>query len=1436
MKTKKALSLVLLLALLFPQGGFGQSQPAPELIVRLTSPSTDLVQTLDAGPPSKSRDDSLFAGVAAVQSLFPSSTAKARRGSAESPSIYTLRARDSTVFRLLLRRWRSRPDVAYAHPNYTFRVHSAQRDIPSNPILAPNNPRADSLDHLGVVQAFEGWDFTTGASDVTIGIVDTGFYLEHPDLRDEFWINEPEDINNNGRFDPGDLNGIDDDGNGFVDDVIGYDFVDRPSPLQEGEYETRDPDPSADPKAQGSGHGSSVAAVAGASPQDPEIGIAGVAPGAKLVGLRAFGGDGVGRSDDIAAAIVYAATMGVDVLNLSFGRSRPAPVIHDAVQFAHDQGTIIVGSAGNELTDDPHYPSDYPEVLSVVWLAEDGEGLPQFNRSQYGIGVDIGAPGSGVYTADFPAQAVSQGMDPETTDLYRSINGSSFSAPQVAGAAALLRSADSSLSPASVRSILTATADDLEAESWDHQTGAGLLNVDQGLSRAYPARTEIVHPSHNQGISGTDALPIVGTALNPAFEEYAVYVAKGTSNLDERTDPWMELTGPTSTQVLRDTIATWPLANVEEGEYTLRLVTRLQDGGTIEDRRRIIVDRTPPSLRVELLGDGRINGEHGIVGDLVTDDRTRLTTTIRLFGVEAVVQSEQVARRHGLAWANESGRTGTAEVQIRARNTSGLTTTLDTTLQLPGDQENTALLHRNSTSVPRGRLLSKATDFDGDGLHEIVLNQSTEGGLSDSLRSFEWRGDGFVSADTLIATLFPKDVGDTDGDGLQEILLQVRAGTLLLEQRSETAFPDDLIFADTTSTDEKPLLNGTRLTDFDGDGNGEILATTGRQWTVLEHTNSGFVPRFRLDNPTAQTGRDSALGNAFDTPAAQTGDFDGDGRRDLLVGDRDGDVIVYEATGTEDMTVAWTHETDRVDAGNRFAAGDIMSGGGREFVTMTTYPPFPNENGESAPQLSVYSIWTSTGDNSYERVYTLPVAGPYTDYGSMTTADLDGDDLQEVAIAHAPSLLVLDWKQGQWQVLHEHTRAPPLQSRGLVAADFSGSGRPSLVAETAGDSLARFSVDPASLPVSPPRWTRARPTGANEVVLEWRAPGADSVSIFAGPPNGPLNHIRGTVDSTVRIGGTAERRFALRAWENGTSSPLSSHRRLRPHAAATVTEVGYPSPHAVKLRFTERLASSTRSEQFQFGPASVHPTTLIQSNDQTGVVLRFPARVAGQSGRLQWAHVVDTDGLPVGQTDQKIVFPASEQRSLYVESTEILDQRRVRLSFNEPLSAGAATDRDRYKIRPRGRVASVEFSTEAPTTVTLRVEGLVIGAKGRESSLTVTEMISLNGHRLTKEGGTVRLTTPADDLSNVYVYPNPYRAQQHDGSVTIAGLPTEASIRIFSPDGRLVRRLSVEANRDGGVRWDLRNRRGERVPAGIYLFRVNAPDHSPVLEKAAVIR
>ena len=1409
--------------------------PSPELIVRASSSAPAAFVDRLRSPMAKQGPDSLLAGVVSSTSVLASPATPTKQSGEETIPAFTLTVQDSTALSAVKFRLRQRSEVQYVHPNLEYSLDGRRQHLhpsPSTPdsILGPENAFADSLDHLSVIRALEGWEESAGAESVSVGVVDTGIYFRHPDLAGQSWQNPDET-----------RNGTDDDGNGYVDDVVGYDFVDRPNAIPEGEYEDRDPDPSPDSLGFFSGHGTAVAGIISAAAPDSEDGVVGVAPRTRLVALRAFGADGRGQTDDIAAAIVYGAQQGIDVLNLSFGRSRSAPLLKDAIEFAIRQGTVVVASAGNAgAIDDPHYPSDYPNVVSVLWLAEDGEGVPDFSRSQHGIGVDLGAPGSNVFTTQYPRQRLLDDEPVRQKDLYGPSDGSSFSAPQAAGAAALLRSVDPTLSPTAVQSILTGTAAPIGGAPWNHTTGAGRLDVARGLLRSYPAQTTLHAPAHNDGVQGTAPLPVVGTALDPSFKEYAVYYAEGTRNLDSRSDPWVRIAGPSETPAHRDTLATWDAASLDEGEYTLRLATTLTDGQTIEDRRRVVIDRTPPAAEVEFLGAGRVDGAWGILADVASDDTVQSDMEVQIRGETAVREGEFASSRQGLTWTDETGLGGEASVKVTLTNRSGLQTTVDTVLSVPADESNPSFFRREETSVPGGTLLPRSSDFDADGLPEIVLNQfaGRHGGLSDTLRAFEWTPSGFAPADTLLARLFPKDVGDTDRDGQKELLMQVNGATILLEQRSSDLLPKELVYADTsavTSSQEGPSLHGARLTDLNANGTGEIVGnwksgSARTEWRVLERQGNSFQRIERLDNPTAQDRSDTLRA----APNAATGDFDGDGLQDLLVGDRDGNWILYEATPSGEVEVAWTHETDRFAADKRFAVGDVTGDGRPEFVTHNTYSPSPPDGGAPEPPISFYHVWSATGDDAYKRIYRLPVAGERS-RGALTTADFDDDDRDEIAIAHPPSLFVLGASgPSSIQVLYQDRADPAVRSRSLVATDFSGNGRPSLLTATTGETLRRYTVDASGVGRPPPRWVRAVPTGPSGSRLEWRASGADSVRVYAGPPDAALDPVRTSTNSSVVIADSSRLRFALEAWTDGETSPLSPERLVRPHDSASVADLQYPDPSTVRLRFTERIAPIPDPQEFELTGYGA-PGSVLRSNNGRGLVLEFAEEVAGQQAPLSWKAFTDETGLPVAQTRVQVAFPAAPDRSLFVEDFSALGEQRVRLTFSEPLVGSTARNRENYTVRPYGTVENVNAESGSPQTVILTLDGVVVGATGQEASLELSSLRSVSGSTLVQEGATVRLSQFVDG-GNVMVFPNPVRASRSEQELMVGQLPENATVRIYSPAGRLVKVLSIADRRERKVTWDLRTRRGEKVPSGIYLVRVEAPDASPVTKKAAVVR
>ncbi len=1415
---KKA--FVLLVFLLAPCAARAQV----EVIVRLADDADAGLAAAMTGAGKRAAFAELFEGVADVRSVF-GRTAAGKRPFAPFAA-FVLTVADAPALEDVLARWAAHPGVAYAQPNHRYRLDGL--DAVASP---SNDPLADSLDHLAVIRAEEAWAITSGSPDVRIGQIDTGLFFDHPDLAGQVWVNPGEDLDGDGRVTPADCNGQDDDGNGFVDDLHGYDFVDRPGTVEQGDFFDRDPDPSDDNRLGGGrGHGTTVAGVLVAG-RDNGVGITGVAPGARLVPLRAFGADGIGEDDDIAAALVYAAEMGLDVVNLSFGDVFESPLMHEAIRYAVARGTVVVASAGNLGGDGPHFPSDYPEVISTAWFNAEGTGIA--SRGTFGVGIDLGAPGSQVYTTLMP------GPDADAPEavaaLYGRRSGSSMAAPMVSAAAALLRSLDPTLTPAAVRAVLTASARDVDAPGWDHRTAAGVLDVANALLRALPARTEIVSPEQDAGLAAGRA-PVVGTVVDPSFDHFSLSFTPGDEDPGEA---WTPIVAGETRQVWRDTLAVWDVGGLPEGVYTLRLATALRTGKTVEDRRRVYLDRTPPVLTVRLLDDGLAGAEHGVVADVATDDLADVRMEVTRGGTTERVASDRRARRHGLVWADRSGAGGAVIVRLVATNAAGLETTHTATLDVPARETNDALFEEKTLAVPHGFLLPKSTDFDRDGLLEITLNRYENGWLGDTLATYEWTGEGFAGASAVIANVFPRDAGDADGDGLLELLTQVGGATLLLEQPTPRDFPFVTAFLDTTGLANPFDPNaafGARLTDLDGDGRGEILVHNTKQWRVLEYDGNAFTETARLDNPTgvANTELDE---NDFQEPEALVDDFDGDGHTDLLVGDSDGDWIVYENTGDDAFRAAWSYETDRYNAGSRFAKGDFDGDGVPEFVTFTQNWTQITRDGAREPDVGLYFFWERAGDDAYAVRDSLPVAGPLSRHGSMTAADFDGDGRDELVIVHAPDLYVLAFDESGARVVFHRgaeggARPGGLRSIAMTTGDFDGDGVPELIAAGADERLHRFTPRLAFAALAPPQWVAAFALDAGRVRLAWRGLGADSVAVFAGDPGGPLDPLATTASDTLVIAETRERQYALRAWRGGTSSPLTAPRTVRPHAPAVVAEVGYPAEGSVTLVFTEPLASGLRADAFRLDGGGAAEALLMGKGGRS-VVLRFVDPPATDT--LRWAGVRDAEGTPVGQTAAAVRFPAPETGSLIVTAFEIRDPSTVTLVFNAPLDPAFAADASNYRVLPEGSVAEALFDDGAPDRVTLRVAGRVLGATGLETSVEVIRMRALTGETLAPEGRAVRLVEAAADLAGVYVFPNPYREGVHRPRLMIAGLPAEATVRVVSLQGGIIRVLE-ETDGDGGVPWDLRDESGRAVPSGVYLFRVEAPGHEPVVRKAALIR
>jgi len=300
---------------------------------------------------------------------------------------------------------------------------------------------------LSAINAPEAWQVTLGSEDIVVAVIDSGIDRSIPALADRMWRN-PDEIPHNG---------IDDDGNGYVDDVYGWAF--------------RDGDPDSLSGTPIHGHGTFVAGLIAAA-FDAATGAGGVAPRVRLMDLRFLDSRALFYSSDwrqLAAAIDYAVEEGARVINLSvYAKLTPPAYVRDALRRAVAHGVLVVGIAGNDGTDRIGYFGAWPEVLAVA--AVDRYGRPA-RFSNRGPEVDLAGPG---------VQVVSFAPGGELITG----SGTSFAAPHVAGTAALLLSLHPDLGLEELVELLTGSAVDLDAPGPDPATGAGLVDAGAAISQA----------------------------------------------------------------------------------------------------------------------------------------------------------------------------------------------------------------------------------------------------------------------------------------------------------------------------------------------------------------------------------------------------------------------------------------------------------------------------------------------------------------------------------------------------------------------------------------------------------------------------------------------------------------------------------------------------------------------------------------------------------------------------------------------------------------------------------------------------------------------------------------------------------------------------------------------------------------------------------------
>lgn len=509
-------------------------------------------------------------GVVQITQMFPAHTSRFLSDGAEIAlqRMYRVEFEAAVSPLEVARAFAALPEVEYAEPEIVHQL-----------CYTPDDPRYKDQYHHGRIEVDKAWDITRGDSTVVIAIVDSGVLWNHEDLVENMWINPAEDTDGDGRYTTADNDGVDNDGNGYIDDVVGVDLVGN-SALNGGSYHDGDPSPT----TRGHPHGTHVAGIAAAR-GDNAKGITGVAMHCRIMAIKCAPdtySPSITRGYD---GIVYAADNGADVINCSWGGGGYLQSQKEMIDYAIAKGAIVVAAAGNAGAERVSTPGAYPNVLCV---ANTDPSDKVNSSSTFGPWVDVSAPGTDILSSVIA-----------TTSTYQKFTGTSMASPVVAGLAGLVKSVFPSYTPEQIFEqirVTSDTIDHLQYSRFRKKIGRGRVNAFRALTVRSPA-VALTDWSYSDAEYGNgDGVPNQGETLVIRMR-------------------WKNMLEPTSNAVI--TLSTGNSAHiVTQGRFTAGAIPTLGEvSNDLEPFVITLADSYAPNAQVDLLftiEDGEYHDRGGV--------------------------------------------------------------------------------------------------------------------------------------------------------------------------------------------------------------------------------------------------------------------------------------------------------------------------------------------------------------------------------------------------------------------------------------------------------------------------------------------------------------------------------------------------------------------------------------------------------------------------------------------------------------------------------------------------------------------------------------------------------------------------------------------------------------------------------------------------------
>jgi len=918
-------------------------------------------------------------------------------------------------------------------------VQAVSKDYDIHTTVVPNDPYYSSSGSWGQsfndlwglqkINAASAWDTTTGSSSVVAAVIDTGVDRTHADIANNVWTNPGE----SGTTQSGDrcwtgtpqsktTNSCDDDNNGFIDDVYGWNFLNNTNNTLDD-----------------NGHGTHVAGtIAGVG--NNATGIVGVSWSTKIMPLKFLDSSGNGSLSEGALALQYAADNGAKVTNNSWSCPCSSSIADDAIKYEHDRNVTTVVAAGNNAgnaLDNSPANSDY---AITVGATDSDDAIASFSNT--GSRVDVTAPGVGILSLKSSLASLTCTGGAVVNTNYCHISGTSMATPHVTGLASLLLAVNSSLTPEQIRQILRSTSQDLGTAGRDNTFGYGRIKADSSVAAASSPTVlapVITSPSSRSTMGGQ--VSFTGTANGSNFSSYKLEAGAGRSPTS-----WATLT-TSSTPVTAGSLYSFDTRTISDGSYTFRLTATTGSGSSYEySIFDVTVDNFDDSLATPLnimaIGTVDVQGvanvkngstfDHYIVewgAGAAPSSYSTTGVTLAGGGLTAVTTSGPLATINTSSFTDQQPYTIRLTVYSSSGTSSSITSTAYTESKLasgwPKYIPHVSCFDETPSSPDCDTPGALFADLDGDGQKEVIIPTN-----SNKVYAFHKDGSAVSGWPVTVTSgdyfQLEPTAADLDGDLLPEVILAANTTTpgrtrLYVIKSDGTLYPGwpNPIF--TWLAGEDPNVS---VADLNGDGKPELVAITS-----VPTLAGAQLHAYHLDG-TEITGFPKSLSptgvrHIIEPPTIA--DLDGDGHPEIIYAEYN-NVFVYNYQGN--LQASWTMPNTGGyvnSAQGPPAVGDVDGDGAKEIIINA------QQAGSAGVPMQIYA-YRANGILLTGWPYAVSSASmSYYYLNTVATADVDNDGKDEVIVGQWGSAIIDDGTGPK--------SMPDLNARPAPSlADFDGDG------------------------------------------------------------------------------------------------------------------------------------------------------------------------------------------------------------------------------------------------------------------------------------------------------------------------------------------------------------------------------------------------------------